>query len=466
MTTSELWQAVLGEMELSISKASFTTWFKNTQVNTLSDEEVVVSVPNIFAKEWLEKKYKKGILDSVRKHFPKINRLSCVVGQLSSDESGGKSVDSVVTTGEGKTVDLKNNPNSPVASSAFPKTNNGYNNLNSRYNFDTFVVGKNNELAFAACQSISADPGNNYNPLFIYGGVGLGKTHLLQSTGNLLFLNNPSVKIRYLSMERFANELVSAIQNNKAKEFKNNYIELDVLILDDIQFLTGREKTQEEFFHVFESLYQMGKQIILSSDRMPKSIPALEDRLRSRFEGGMIADVGKPDYETRIAIIKRKLAEKNFRLKDSIIDYLAENIHHNVRELEGALNKIIATYQLRGGKPEIKEVIDLTKDVISASRQKDITAEKIVKTVADYFNIKPEEISGRCRKKKVVKPRQLAVYLLRNEISLSYPEIGETLGGRDHSTAIYAYEKVKKELASSDVMADQVKFIREKFVDY
>lgn len=462
MTNEELWQAVLGELELSMSKASFTTWFKNTAVHEMSDDAVVIAVPNIFAKEWLEKKYKKNILDSIRKHYPKVNVLSCfITGNGNGATQQQKSIDSIVNTTKKHAKKSKNNIPKISAKPVGFSTN-----LNGRYSFDTFVVGGNNELAFAACKSIAEQPGQNYNPLFIYGGVGLGKTHLLQSTGNYAVTLNPGLKVRYLSMERFTNELVDSIQKSKAKEFKNNYIDLDVLILDDVQFLSGKEKTQEEFFHVFESLYQHGKQIILSSDRAPKSIPTLEDRLRSRFEGGMMADVNKPDLETRIAIIKAKSAEKQFKLKDNIIEYLAEHIYHNVRELEGAINKIIVTYQLRNDKPTIEDIKEMTKDVISVNRQKDLTPNKILKSVADYYEVKTDEIASRCRKKKVVKPRQISIYLLRNEINLSFPEIGNLIGGRDHSTAIYAFEKIKKELDENEILQDQINFIREKFIDY
>ena len=267
-------------------------------------------------------------------------------------------------------------------------------------------------------------------------------------------------------MERFSNELVDAIQNNKAKEFKNKYIDLDILILDDIQFLSGKEKTQEEFFHVFESLHQLGKQVILSSDRPPKSIATLEDRLRSRFEGGMIVDVEKPDFETRLAIIDQKLQDKDFKLNKEISEYLAKNIYHNIRELEGALNKIIVTFQFQNKIPELDDVINLTKDIISINHQKDLNPDKVLESIADYFDIKIEEITNRSRKKKVVKPRQIAFYLLRSDIEMSYPEIGKFMGGRDHSTAIYAYEKIKKELDLSDDLTNQIKFIREKLTDY
>ncbi|MEA1925823.1 MAG: chromosomal replication initiator protein DnaA [Patescibacteria group bacterium] len=472
MTKDELWQAVLGELELSISKASFTTWFKNTAVYDMNDDGIIVTVPNIFAKEWLEKKYKRNILDSVHKHYPKINHLSCHIGNKSDTAAQqSKSIDSIVTNppqAAQAAVHTKQSSFSPTVSFSNSTSSHFHfsTNLNKRYTFDVFVVGANNELAYAACRSIAENPGQNYNPLFIYGGVGLGKTHLLQSTGNYALQVNPRLKVRYLSMERFTNELVDAIQRSKAKEFKNNYIDLDVLILDDVQFLSGKEKTQEEFFHVFESLYQHGKQIILSSDRAPKSIPTLEDRLRSRFEGGMMADVNKPDLETRIAIIQAKLGEKQFSLPDEIIDYLAEHIYHNVRELEGALNKIIVTFQLNKNKPQLSDIKDLTKDVISVNRTKALTPEKILCSVADFYEVKREEISGRCRKKNVVKPRQIAIYLLRNETGLSFPEIGNAVGGRDHSTAIYAFEKIKKELDKNDLLQDQLKFIREKFIDY
>lgn len=468
MTHDEFWQAVLGEVELSLSKASFTTWFKNTSVNEIGESELVLNVPNIFAKEWLEKKYRKIILSSARKFHPKIDRITCII---SNGQDAGKSIDSLVKTNQSAKEPLEKQSSRKAAPKKTYTSNtfNGFSvnsNLNSKYGFEAFVVGSNNELAYAACQSVAENPGKNYNPLFIYGGVGLGKTHLLQSVGNQVLKNLPDKKVKYISMERFANELVNAIQTSKAKDFKNEYIQLDVLIIDDVQFLSNKEKTQEEFFHVFESLYQLEKQIIISSDRPPKSIPTLEDRLRSRFEGGMMADINKPDLETRIAIIKKKLQEKNFHLEDAIVAYLAENIYHNVRELEGALNKIIVTYQLKNYSPSLDEIIEQTGDVISTNRQKDLDPVKIISSVADFFDVKKEELSGRCRKKQIIKPRQIAIYLMRRELGLSFPEIGKNLGGRDHSTAIYACEKIERELENNKILEDHLKFIKEKFVDY
>lgn len=467
MTNDELWQAVLGEMELTISKASFTTWFKNTSIFGVSDDVVVITVPNIFAKEWLEKRYREQLLSFIQKQLPSITTLACRVEVDDQQETPNQKGSLPQDLYKFKSKPLNQKTSYNTTRKVLTKARSPYkSNLNKRYSFDSFVVGSNNELAYAACRSIAEAPGENYNPLFIYGGVGLGKTHLLQSTGNYALEVNPDIKIRYVSMERFANELVDAIQKSKAKEFKNSYISLDILILDDIQFLTGKEKTQEEFFHIFESLYQLGKQIILSSDRAPKSIPTIEDRLRSRFEGGMMADVSKPDLETRIAIINKKLAEKHFSIPSDVVEYLAKNIYHNVRELEGALTKIIVTFQLRNTTPTIKEVAEMTKDVISVNRQKDLTVAKILLSVGDFYDVKVEEIIGKSRQKKIVKPRQIVVYFLRQELNLSFPGIGAEIGGRDHSTAIYAYDKITKELENNLLLKDQLKFIKEKFIEY
>jgi chromosomal replication initiator protein len=480
MKEDELWKIALGEIELSVSKASFTTWFKNTSIYKIEEGEVKIIVPNIFAKEWLEKKYKGIILETLRRHEPNINKLSCFLNTELSQVKNKKSVDSVVTNTGNHPVNLstgykqkntlgkqQGDKNQKIESNHFLNNNqNFYSNLNPKYHFDSYVVGSNNDLAYAACKSVAENPGTEYNPLFIYGGVGLGKTHLLQATGNHIARESKKNKVKYIGMERFANELISAIQSSKAKEFKDEYIRLDVLIIDDAQFLSGKEKTQEEFFHVFESLYQHGKQIIISSDRPPKSIPTLEDRLRSRFEGGMMADINKPDIETRLAIIKRKTQEKKIQLDEEIINYLAENIYHNIRELEGALNKIIVTYQLRNKEPTLKEVMEITEDLISTNRQKNLDKDKIIKAVAEFFDIKPTDIYEKGRKKQSIRPRQVAIYLLRKDLNLSFPEVGKNIGGRDHSTAMYANKKIEKELSSNKILKDQIKFIREKYIDY
>lgn len=461
ITTKELWEAVLAEMEVSISEATFVTWFKGTSAKEVQGEKLVIMVPNVFARDWLENKFRKKIIASIQKHLPQINSISCEIGEMPSEP---KEIIKETFPKENRKRQKQSGQQSDYVVnknlSTLP------NNLNERYSFDNFVVGSHNELAFAACKAVANEPGKNYNPIFVYGGVGLGKTHLLQATSNAILANNPSSKARYISMERFANELLDALENKKAKEFKNRYIQMDILAFDDVQFLAGKEKTQEEFFHIFESLYQAGKQLLLSSDRPAKSIPTLEDRLRSRFEGGMIADVNKPDLETRMAIINTKLKERNFSLDLEIVNYLAENIYHNIRELEGALNKIIVNYQLRNTQPVLTEIIDMTQDMLSMNRQKDLTPKRIINSVAEFYDVKPEEISSRSRNKKVVKPRQVSIYLLRNEIDLSFPEIGKIVGGRDHSTAIYAFEKISEEITTNDILRNQLKFIRDKFIDY
>lgn len=468
MNNQELWEAVLGEVELSLSKASFNTWFKNTYIKDLTEDALFIVVPNIFAKEWLEKKYKKIILDSIRKHSPRIIKMSCL---LETQDFPQKSIDSVVLSKPSeksfeKKDSQKKEPRDGLKNNNFQNGTRVHSGLNPRYTFETYVVGANNELAYAACQSVAKDPGYSYNPLFIYGDVGLGKTHLIQATGNFIKAQNPDFKVRYVSMERFANELISAIQNSKAKEFKNEYIQLDMLVIDDVQFLSKKEKTQEEFFHVFESLYQLNKQIIISADRPPKSIPTLENRLKSRFEGGMMADIIKPDIETRLAIIRKKVEDKGFELSDDIVQYLAKNIYHNVRELEGALNKIIITCQLRNISPSLKIVMDLTEDLISSNRQSKITPQTLVKAVAEFFNIKPSEIIGSCRKKTVIKPRQITFYLLRQDLKMSFTEIGNFLGGKNHSTVMYSCKKITKELGDNKFLQDQIKFIKEKYNNY
>ncbi len=463
MNNQELWEAVLGEVELSLSKASFNTWFKNTYIKDLTKDTLFIIVPNIFAKEWLEKKYKKLILDSIRKHSPSIIKMSCL---LETQDTPQKSIDSVTLNKSSKKSFEKEKPQIKKRDNNFQNGTRIHSSLNPRYNFETYVVGTNNELAYAACQSVAKNPGYSYNPLFIYGDVGLGKTHLIQATGNFIKTQKPNFKIRYVSMERFANELIGAIQNSKAKEFKNEYIQLDMLVIDDVQFLSKKEKTQEEFFHVFESLYQLNKQIIISADRPPKSIPTLEGRLKSRFEGGMMADIIKPDMETRLAIIKKKVSDKNFELSNDIIEYLAKNIYHNVRELEGALNKIIITCQLRDISPTLKIVMDLTEDLISSNRQNKITPQILIKSVADFFNIKPSEIISSCRKKTIIKPRQITFYLLRKDLKMSFTEIGNFLGGKNHSTVMYSCKKISKELKNNKFLQDQIKFIKEKYNNY
>ena len=450
MTNEQLWQAVLGELELSISKANFTTWFKNTGVASKNEDEIIINVPNGFTKEWLENKYHKFILKAIQNICPTIKKVAYKIGKSQN------------TTIE-KNNSYLNKKDVRNYSTANEKT---YNNtdsfLNPQYTFGNFIVGSNNELAYAACLAVSKKLGTAYNPLFIYGGVGLGKTHMLQSIGNEILRKDPNKKVKYASSEKFTNELINAISGKNTKAFKEIYRKIDILIIDDIQFLAGKEKTQEEFFHTFNTLYENNKQIVLSSDRPPKAIPALEERLRSRFEGGMIADVGSPDYETRLAILKAKAREKNFEIPDESLNYIALHIQKNIRELQGALNRVIAICELDNSYPDIKKTTNILANIISQPIKKATTPKNILKIVSDFYDVPIDNLIKKNRRKEIVKPRQIAMYLMRTEIKSSFPSIGSWIGGRDHTTAMHAYEKISREIENDKVIEQEIHLIIER----
>jgi chromosomal replication initiator protein len=455
MTNDELWQAALGEIELSISRANFITWFKNTSILSNDKGRVVIGVPNGFSKEWLENKYRSYIIKALQSFQKEIIEISCTIYSPSFfGPTKAKTVDAIknpLPSATSISYGPAINPSTPLVS-----------NINPRYLFENFIVGESNELARAACYAVSQNLGKAYNPLFIYGGVGLGKTHLLQSIGSEVLKNNPSKRILYITSERFASELIDSIKNQKISEFKNEYQKIDLLIIDDVQFLANKEKTQNEFFHVFNALYQLNKQIVISSDRPPKSISALEERLRSRFEGGMIADIGRPDIETRIAILKEKSAEKNFSISDEVARFISENIKNNVRELEGALNKIIASSELEGKEPTLDFVKKSLGPIISSGKKKGVGHQNIIDLVSDFYNISPEDILTKGRKQEVAWARQVAMYLMRSELGLSYPSIGEKFGGRDHTTAIHAFEKINKELEENEKLKEALATLKER----
>lgn len=459
MTNEELWETALGEIELSISKANFITWFKNTSVLSLENDRVVIGVPNGFAKEWLENKYNLYILRALHNIKPEIKEVSCTIA--TGQKLGPKKhpVDAVVS---GSSAPLS----SGTASAHLQKMANISleNNLNPKYTFDNFVVGGSNELARAACYAVSQNPGRIYNPLFIYGGVGLGKTHLLQSIGNEVLQKDPSRKVKYITSERFTTELIDSIKNQKINLFKEHYQKIDLLIIDDVQFLAGKEKTQEEFFHIFNFLYQINKQIVLSSDRAPKAIPTLEERLRSRFEGGMIADVSRPDFETRMAILRKKSLQDDLEIEDAALEFIATNIVNNIRELEGALTRVAVSAQLQLGEKLITSTFSssVLSELISSGKRKGITHRHIIKAVSDFYDINQEDLVIKGRKKEIVRPRQVAMYLMRSELRYSYPGIGEKLGGRDHTTAIHAYEKIAKELEGDKKLSEEIAILKER----
>ena len=460
MTNDQVWKAVLGEIELSLSRVNFVTWFKDTFICQFENNKVIVCVPSAFVKKWLEEKYHKNIikaLENVTKQEIKEiiykvelkkqeNKESFVIEQKTDNKEGEKE----------EQVEERSQNNNEKSINRF--------GLNSKYLFENFIVGKGNELAHAACLAVVNNPGKAYNPLFIYGGVGLGKTHLLQAIGNAVAKKTD--KILYCTSEKFTNNYIQAVKSGKAKEFKNLYRNVDLLLVDDIQFMGGKDGTQEEFFHTFNELQQNDKQIVLTSDRPPKAMPAIEKRLISRFESGMVADVGKPDIETKLAILEKKAIEKNFPLERDILSYVAEHVQNNIRELEGALNKIIVFHQFRGLAPDLKSVREVLNDYISNIQTKSVSAKDIIEATAKYYNLTLKDLVGQSRKKELVKPRQISVYLIREELNTSYPTIGEELGGRDHTTAMHSYNKIDQELKSgvNEKLKQEIESIKQLFV--
>lgn len=446
MNPEQLWQAALGQLEIALSKANFTTWFKHTSLLTFDEGRAVVSVPNTFTKAWFEKKYHRTILETIQQLSGKtVREVTYQVGVRPLPAMAASSVQGAAEN--------------PVALPAkyAPAPECG---LNTRYVFSTFIVGKGNELAHAAARAVAARPGEAYNPLFLYGGVGLGKTHLLQAIGNEVCGRTSSAKVLYATCETFTSDFIHAVRGGQARKFKDTYRNVDVLLIDDIQFITGKEGTQEEFFHTFNALHQANKQIVLSSDRPPKAIPALEPRLGSRFEWGMIADIGAPDFETRVAILEAKCQERSYPLDKSIISYVATIIQHNVRELEGALNKIIAFHQLKNIPP----TLEFVKKFLASSQptRKPTTPKQIIQTVSLYYDLPIEELLGKSREKRLAFPRQIIMYLLREEIKSSYPAIGAELGGRDHTTAMHAYGKIVRESGEDPKVKQDIELIRQR----
>ncbi len=461
MNNQELWQAVLGQLELILSKASFTTWMKNTSIVSQNSNETVIAVPNGFTKEWLENKYHKFILKSVQDITGEAKTVKYIIGTVASnsikesfEEKNNQKIKNAEEIKQEKTRKKTIENNCVFVESET--------NLNPRYTFESFIVGSHNELAHAACVAVTKNLGTNYNPLFIYGSVGLGKTHLLQAIGNKVVENDSYKKICYTTSERFATELIESIRNKTIDRFKQFYIKFDVLIIDDIQFLSGKEKTQEEFFHIFNALYQKNRQIVLSSDRPPKAIPTLEERLRSRFEGGMIADIGAPDFETRMAILKAKVGEKNLNISLDVLTYIAVNIQKNIREMEGALKRIQALTQLGNKTLTVKEAENALVDVVSATYRKSTSTKEIIKIVSEFYNVSAEELSAHSRKQEIVKPRQVAMYLMRSEINTSFSSIGEILGKKDHTTVMHAVNKIQEDISLDKNIKQEIILIKQR----
>ncbi len=449
MDIKELWQSTLSQIQLDISKANFATWFQNTEIIFIKEEKVVVSVPNAFSKEWLSNKYNKTILKILHGLDDRIKDVEYII----------KPQAAVIIPPKNSNVDAEKANIEQLNFEEFKIDKET--NLNPRYTFDNFVVGSFNELAHAAAWAVSENPGLTYNPLFIYGGVGLGKTHLLQAVGNKIVENSKKKKIRYISSEKFITGIVNAIRNHNIDVFKSTLSQIDVLILDDVQFLAGKNKTQEEFFHAFNSLYEKNKQIILSSDRPPNAIPELEERLRSRFEGGMIADISFPDYETRLVILKNKLQEKHLDISEDVLDYIASNVKKNIRELEGALNRLLIYSKLNNSIPNLETAKKLLKSYIFSPFDV-ANYKKIIEAVSKFYNLEEKDIFEATRKREIVRPRQIAMFLLRRELKYSFPAIARKFGGKDHTTAIYACKKIGQEFNNNNKLTEEINLIKQR----
>ncbi len=440
----ELWERALVDIELAVSKANFSTWFSGTYIMKNEDGVIYLGVPNSFIQEWLYKKFHNTILKTLR-HL--------------NDQVRGLEYTIVKDSEKRKEEEKKKSQISPTISIPLQDFYiNRDDNLNPRYVFDSFVVGPFNELAHAASKSVVKNPGGSYNPLFIYGNTGHGKTHLIQAIGNHIKKDFPQKKVFYLTSERFGSEYFSSLQNNTTQKFKDKYRKYDVIIMDDIQFFANKEKFQEELFHLFETFFQSNRQLVFSSDKHPNFIPGLEDRLKSRFNQGMIIDIPSPDHESRMAILKAKSLISNVDLKSDILEFLATNIESNVRELEGVVNAIVCQTQLKNRPLSLLEIKNLIKN--NTKQKKNISTKEVIKLISDFYNISEESVFNKTRKKEVVKPRQVIMYILREDFNISFPSIGDKLGGRDHTTVIHSCDKIKDDLKTDSVLMEEISQIR------
>lgn len=423
-----LWQQVLSSIQMKLSKPSFDTWMKSTKALVFDESMVIICAPNAFAKEWLDSRYTKLIRSTVEEVIGHQVEIKIVV----EDEEVEETLAAAAAAKPSAPI------KKPVQQEAFA------NMLNPKYTFETFVIGAGNRFAHAASLAVAEAPAKAYNPLFIYGGVGLGKTHLMHAIGHYILEHNPAARVLYISSEKFTNEFINAIRDNRGESFRNKYRNIDILLIDDIQFIAGKEQTQEEFFHTFNALHEESKQIIISSDRPPKEIPTLEERLRSRFEWGLITDIQPPDLETRIAILRKKARAENLDIPNEAMMYIASQIDTNIRELEGALIRVVAYSSLINEDITAHLAAEALKDIIPSSRPKVITIQDIQQVVGTYYGIQIEDFKARKRTKAVAFPRQVAMYLSREMTDLSLPKIGEGFGGRDHTTVIHAHDKITK----------------------
>lgn len=446
----EKWEEILLHIkeEHELSDVSFKTWLLPTEVYSMKGDTVQILVPDIHFLGYMQKKY--GFLITVA--IAEITGIECSVDFITKEQIK----EAPAEVSDNQLLSRSSDVDQQVIQNA---------NLNPRYTFDTFVVGANNNLAHAASLAVAESPGEIYNPLFIYGGVGLGKTHLMHSIGHFILKNNPKAKILYVTSEKFTNELIDAIRNKNnisTTEFREKYRNNDVLLIDDIQFIIGKESTQEEFFHTFNALYEAKKQIIISSDRPPREIETLEDRLRSRFEWGLTVDIQPPDYETRMAILRKKEELEGYNIDNEIIKYIATNVKSNIRELEGALTKIVASSKLNNKEINLELAEEALKDLISPNAAREVTPQLIINVVSEHFGITPLDLIGQKRSKELVFPRQIVMYLCGDMTSESLQNIGKALGGRDHTTIIHGTKKIASELKTDENLKNTIDILKKK----
>ena len=446
---TKLWEGALVEIEQAVSEANFSTWFKESFIVKHEEGTIYLGVPNSFTRDRLYKKYHPVILRTLRKMDEQVRSLEYVITKES----------------ERKKVEEKKKPTPPppppTPTISMPLHDfyvNQEDNLNPRYIFENFIVGPFNELAHAASKAVVTNPGRAYNPLFIYGNTGHGKTHLIQAIGNHIKQEHPGKKVFYLTSEKFGSEYFNALQSSKAQQFKEKYRKYDVIIMDDVQFFSGKDKFQEEFFHLFNTFHESGRQLVFSCDKHPNFIPGLEDRVKSRFNQGMILELPAPDQESRVAILKAKSSASHVFIDDGILQFLATNIESNVRELEGVINAVICQTQLKKRPLSLMEIKGLVKN--NTKQKKNISIKDVIKLISEFYNIEEEHVYDKTRKKEVVKPRQVIMYILREDLSVSFPSIGEKMGGRDHTTVIHSYEKVREEMKTNPVLMEEISQIR------
>lgn len=441
----KIWQDTLAKLESELSKPSFETWLSSTCLLDIEENALIIGVPNEFAKDWLESRYAPLIRSAVQTVFNQPMNLRFVIG---TQKEVLHKIETPTQTSFAETVEIT--PNFLI----------------SKYTFDTFVIGNSNRFAHAAALAVAESPAKSYNPLFIYGGVGLGKTHLMHAIGNYVLERSPYKRILYVSSEKFTNELIESIKDKNSVEFRNHYRNVDILLIDDIQFLAGKEGTQEEFFHTFNALYEADKQIIISSDRPPKEIPTLEDRLRSRFEWGLITDIQAPNLETRIAILRKKAKLENLQVSNDVMVYIADKIQSNIRELEGALIRVMAYASLSEKPITVEIAAEALKDIIPVNEPKEITIHNIQEATAEYFHLSLGEFKAKKRTRAIAFPRQIAMYLSRELTDYSLPKIGDEFGGRDHTTVIHAHDKIKQQRRKDPLLDKKINEIIQKLQSY